>query len=1217
MKDIFRPSGASKTAPGALSDRDSSAGRGKADVPALSFFGMAAGRRRFLQHVLGSWNWQGPGSSLLRRTTLLPAVLLVLAGLAFFQVHSVFGEDDESKAPSNLTAQFANYEVVLSWDAPAENADEVDGYRILRRQPGVDDVGSFNTIVENTGNTETAYIDSSVELGKSYTYRVRAMRGEDESAESNFSRVDLPDPASLAPGNLSVNLVDNRVTLTWNAPAADSASVDGYEILRRRPFEGEGALDTLVADTGSRSTSHVDGTANEAGVRYTYRVKALRDGVASVVSNYDFIDLDDDYSADDNSGSDQDSPTPTPSPTPEPEADVQDLAPTGLTAQVTDAGILLSWSGPAENADAVTGYEILRAVGAGELSVLVSDTESTAVTYTDATATTAGETYKYRVKAFRDEERSQQSGEAEVRVPHDPADLAPTGLTLETADEAVNLSWNAPAADAASVDQYQIERIGTVPGDENVTLTLLLTGSTATAWTDGGEFSPGGTYKYRVRAMRGTESSEWSNQEEFTVEGEASSDSVTEAEEGLVALPAQVDPPGNSPVTGSPAITGVLQVGRYLKADVSNLHDANGIAGADSDFNFDINYQWIRVDGTTETDIGTDLDHYLVPADAGKRIKLRISFTDQAGNAESATSQPTGVIGMQVKNTGQQRGGDTDVDTGTPRLAQAFTTGSNDGGYSLSRAGLRLNLQGFNNIGKAGDELTVTLNKHTDDGPGGVLCTLADPAGFQQARHLAVFAAPGRGPAQCPVLDPDTPYFLVLNRANSESGDIGWSNTASLSEDTLDPATGLTLEDQRWEFDGNSWTSDSGSELQLQLTGWEKKGTRHDSVKVPANWILLPPGFYAGDQFRLLFVTEEQRGAGSSNIDTYNAFVQQSAADGHPSIRPYSEYFRVVGSTNSVSARENTDTDITSVTGVPIYWMVSNSKVADNYLDFYDGSWDDEVVRMSSVGLQHLDSSMVYTGSTNSGKIGTWPLGSSSAVLGRPNTVAGPLYSPSTSTTETSFYGLSPVFEADPSLPAEEVDDMVVSVEAPVNWSLKPVGLTTGDKFRLLFVTRGKRDATSNDIADYNKFVQDQAAAGLVTIRPFSAGFRVLGSTKDVDAIHNTDTTPGVEIPIYWMGGPKVADNYSDLYDGDWDNEGTMTRSDGATEDAAGFYVATGSNKLGTAFDPANSKALGSTDGTRMGQLNYHYGGPLSAANTNIQSELPFYGLSQVFLVVD
>ena len=46
-----------------------------------------------------------------------------------------------------------------------------------------------------------------------------------------------------------------------------------------------------------------------------------------------------------------------------------------------------------------------------------------------------------------------------------------------------------------------------------------------------------------------------------------------------------------------------------------------------------------------------------------------------------------------------------------------------------------------------------------------------------------------------------------------------------------------------------------------------------------------------------LFLTEEQRGAGSSNIDTYNAFVRQSAADGHPPIRSHSEHFRVVGST--------------------------------------------------------------------------------------------------------------------------------------------------------------------------------------------------------------------------------------------------------------------------------------------------------------------------------
>ena len=84
-----------------------------------------------------------------------------------------------------------------------------------------------------------------------------------------------------------------------------------------------------------------------------------------------------------------------------------------------------------------------------------------------------------------------------------------------------------------------------------------------------------------------------------------------------------------------------------------------------------------------------------------------------------------------------------------------------------------------------------------------------------------------------------------------------------------------------------------------------------------------------------------------------------------------------------------------------------------------------------------------------------------------------------------------------------------------------------------------KRDATSTDIADYNEFVQDAAAAGHADIRAHSAGFRVVGSTVTVDARDNTAPTytEDMGVPIYWLGGGKVADDYADFYDGSWDDE--------------------------------------------------------------------------------
>ena len=102
-----------------------------------------------------------------------------------------------------------------------------------------------------------------------------------------------------APRNLTGTAnSDGAVTLSWDAPAQDAASVTGYEILRHRPEQGEPMLLILVSDTQSTATAYVDATANEPGVSYVYRVKALRGGVKSAWSNYARIDVPEDLTTD-------------------------------------------------------------------------------------------------------------------------------------------------------------------------------------------------------------------------------------------------------------------------------------------------------------------------------------------------------------------------------------------------------------------------------------------------------------------------------------------------------------------------------------------------------------------------------------------------------------------------------------------------------------------------------------------------------------------------------------------------------------------------------------------------------------------------------------------------------------------------------------------------------------------------------------------------------
>ena len=191
---------------------------------------------------------------------------------------------------------------------------------------------------------------------------------------------------------------------------------------------------------------------------------------------------------------------------------------------------------------------------------------------------------------------------------------------------------------------------------------------------------------------------------------------------------------------------------------------------------------------------------------------------------------------------------------------------------------------------------------------------------------------------------------------------------------------------------------------------------------VYSDWNATPSGISGGDQFRLMFLSSTKRNASSSDIADYNTFVQDRAAAGHRDIQAYSDGFTVVGCTQAVDARDNTGTTHTSTDrGAPIYWLKGN-KVADQYRDFYDGSWDDEVNDKDESGTNGLDTAVLtnspWTGCEDDGTEAMFAsssqaLGKNSVRLGQPNSVDGPLsgVGGGTSTDNRPMYGISPVFE--------------------------------------------------------------------------------------------------------------------------------------------------------------------------------------------------------------
>ena len=100
----------------------------------------------------------------------------------------------------------------------------------------------------------------------------------------------------------------------------------------------------------------------------------------------------------------------------------------------------------------------------------------------------------------------------------------------------------------------------------------------------------------------------------------------------------------NSPATGSPTISGMAQVGQTLTASTTRIADTDGLTNAS------YTYQWIAHDGTSDSYIAdaTASTYTLVDEEAGKTIKVKVTFTDDGGNEEALTSAATAAVAATV-----------------------------------------------------------------------------------------------------------------------------------------------------------------------------------------------------------------------------------------------------------------------------------------------------------------------------------------------------------------------------------------------------------------------------------------------------------------------------------------------------------------------------------------------------------------------------------------
>lgn len=186
-----------------------------------------------------------------------------------------------------------------------------------------------------------------------------------------------------------------------------------------------------------------------------------------------------------------------------------------------------------------------------------------------------------------------------------------------------------------------------------------------------------------------------------------------------------------------------------------------------------------------------------------------------------------------------------------------------------------------------------------------------------------------------------------------------------------------------------------------------------------------------------------------------------------------------------------------------------------------------------------------------------------------------------------------------------------------------PPGLNPGDQYRLIFVTTGTRDGSSQDIAVYNAFATAQVSA-IPALAALNTTWTAVASTgcpgftqaglcdktrPAVNARDNTNTNPNVAIglPIFGLNGLRIANNNADLWDGSLLN--AITNQNGTQPSVS---VLTGTSTNGTGPNGPLGCNCGLDHGSSNATNGFWTGGNAGAAST---VQRAFYAMSGVLTV--
>ncbi|MCX8174033.1 MAG: fibronectin type III domain-containing protein [Thermoplasmata archaeon] len=317
--------------------------------------------------------------------------------------------------PKNLMGAFniTTNVIRIGWQPPDDTGGiAISGYKVYRG------LASGGEIYLDTV-TAFAYVDATIEFGKTYYYVVRAYNLVGESPASNEISVLTGYPPSQ-PRFLTASTQDRNVTLTWVMPL----DTGYFPITNYRIYRGiEPGNLTLVA-IRPNVTSYTD--LNLFGGVYYYAVSAVNaagEGPKSEMVTADVIG--------------------------------EPGKPRNLSADAQIGKIVLTWLPPESNGGSpVTNYTIYRGLSPGTLSVIAVTGNVHAYTDTDVSP---GTEYFYAVSAVNAFGEGLLSDIVSAKAIGIPGKVQ--YLDAVASNATVNLTWYPPLNDGGSpIVKYAVYR---------------------------------------------------------------------------------------------------------------------------------------------------------------------------------------------------------------------------------------------------------------------------------------------------------------------------------------------------------------------------------------------------------------------------------------------------------------------------------------------------------------------------------------------------------------------------------------------------------------------------------------------------------------------------------------------------------------------------------------------------------------------------------------